>query len=185
MWRHPFIGHFYLSTLSKGLCKSKVLSVNLGICGVYSSYQEPGATVIYHCLNTAAPSALSSACSLWATASTDPCLPPRCSRTASQIKSEKRQRQHTWQNQHIKSVQSPEWMHIAEVWVIFFELQCSTKHFSIAFTWMFRLANALLKPSRWRRWKCLLKWQTKLSFYIFELAKCRTGGRKPKFRTHK
>lgn len=52
------------------------------------------------------------------------------------------------------SVHSPEWHH-AEDRDIFFEWQCNTKHVSIAFTWMLRLANFLQKLNRWRRCSCL------------------------------
>lgn len=150
------------------LCKSELLSVNLGNCGVHACHCTPGAVVIYRSVSriTAAP-------------------PPACravlhqpqlisffhldcgykvQRVKSEGLHEAADTTTMTEITFVINVHGPVWQHIEEN-DIFLGWQCNTKHFSITFTWMFRLANTLLKLGRWRRRWCLYKSQNKDTFF--------------------
>lgn len=127
------------------LCKSQLLSVNLGNCDVYSSYHEPGVVVIYHCRITAPPSEPTSTHEEGNAA--DLISPSCCTYTVQWTTLEELQKAakitSLTEITTVINVQSSVWQHVAWDHSIFFWWQCNTKHFSIAFTWMFRLANSL------------------------------------------
>lgn len=140
------------------LCKSEHLSVNLGNRGVYSSYREPGAVAIYHCRITAAPT---SACSVTHGLSFTPQRHGAANHTGGAAEG-------STNNEPTEitavKVYRARRQRIARDYSIFFWRQCNTTHVSIAFTWMFRLANSLQTLSRWRRCHCSYKSPNKQLF---------------------